>query len=120
MTKSPETFERPVIRSSVTPSLKYSWVGSWLMFVKGSTATDGLSGKAGPENAGPLSHRQPAHPTAPRSTRMATIPAIVDTRRRAVRRFGREGAGWAPGSRRSRYTRTGRAMFLTVCSPRKS
>src|SRR5262249_19531897 len=44
MTKRPDTLERPVMRSSVTPSLKYSWVGSPLRFVKGSTATGGREG----------------------------------------------------------------------------
>src|SRR5215831_1095222 len=48
MTKSPESLESPVMRSSVTPSLKYSWLESWLRFANGSTAIDGLSGRASP------------------------------------------------------------------------
>ena len=43
ITKSPETFDRSVMMSSVMPSLKYSCSGSPLMLVKGSTAMDGRS-----------------------------------------------------------------------------
>src|SRR5437870_8313832 len=75
MTNSPETFERPVIRSSVTPSLKYSCDGSWLRFVNGKTATDGLSGRASPADSGVFSQRQLAQPAAPRSNVTATAAA---------------------------------------------
>ncbi len=47
MTNRAEIFERSVIRSSVMPSLKYSCSASPLMFVKGSTAIEGLRGTAG-------------------------------------------------------------------------
>ena len=79
MTNSPETFESPVIRSSVTPSLKYSWVGSWLRFENGSTATDGLSGNGSPADSEVWSQRHPAQPPAARRTTMAataTTPLI--------------------------------------------
>src|SRR5207237_1165785 len=72
MTNNPETFERPVMRSSVTPSLKYSCAGSWLRFAKGSTATDGLSGSGSPADSGGLSQRQLTQPAAPSSNRTAT------------------------------------------------
>ena len=75
MTNSPEIFERPVMRSSVTPSLKYSCAGSRLRFAKGRTATDGLSGNASPDGAGVLNQRQPTHPPAPIRTRRAIVPA---------------------------------------------
>src|SRR5579864_7889590 len=44
MTKRFGSLEREVIRSSVMPSLKYSWSRSPLMLVKGNTAIEGLSG----------------------------------------------------------------------------
>src|SRR5260370_21363817 len=44
MKKRSGSLERAVIRSSVMPSLKYSWSRSPLMLVKGSTAIEGLSG----------------------------------------------------------------------------
>src|SRR5207244_12697733 len=43
ITNSPESLERPVMRSSVIPSLKYYCPASPLMFSNGSTATEGLS-----------------------------------------------------------------------------
>ena len=64
MTNSPETFERPVIRSSVTPSLKYSCAGSRLRFENGSTASDGLSGNGSPADSDVRSQRHPAQPLA--------------------------------------------------------
>src|SRR5216684_2884863 len=45
MTKRSGSLDRAVIRSSVMPSLKYSWSRSPLMLVKGKTAIDGVSGK---------------------------------------------------------------------------
>src|SRR6266852_9050147 len=45
MTKRSGSLEREVIKSSVMPSLKYSWSRSPLMLVKGNTAIEGLSGK---------------------------------------------------------------------------
>src|SRR6266851_1311834 len=45
MTKRSGSRERAVIRSSVMPSLKYSWPWSPLMLVKGKTAIDGVFGK---------------------------------------------------------------------------
>ena len=117
MTNNPETFERPVMRSSVTPSLKYSCAGSWLRFAKGSTATDGLSGSGSPADSGGLSQRQLTQPAAPSSNRTATEAATALTSRVDVTRG--DGPA-APGSSRKRYTRTGRAMFLTKCSPLNS
>ena len=47
MTWRSPIFDRWVRISSVTPSLKNSFPGSSLMLVNGSTAIEGLSGKAG-------------------------------------------------------------------------
>src|SRR6266849_3051280 len=44
MTNRSLSLERAVMRSSVIPSLKYSWSRSPLMLVKGKTAIEGLSG----------------------------------------------------------------------------
>ena len=44
ITKSCRTFESAVMISSVNPSLKYSCFGSSLIFSKGNTAIEGLSG----------------------------------------------------------------------------
>jgi len=117
ITNSPDIFESPVIKSSVTPSLKYSCAGSWLRFANGSTATEGLSGSASPADSEGRSQRQPAQPPAPSNAAMATSAAM---RVSHGRRWPRRDAGAEPGSRRRRYTRTGRAMFLTVCSPLNS
>ena len=46
MTKSDLDRDRPVMMSSTMPSAKYSWLGSPLIFSNGSTAMEGLSGKA--------------------------------------------------------------------------
>src|SRR5262249_1163073 len=99
MTNRPETFESPVIRSSVTPSLKYSCAGSWLTLAKGSTATDGLSGNGRPAVSAGLGQRQPAQPAAPRSPRV-TITALIAIATRDVRRDAR-----ARGALESRRTR---------------
>src|ERR1700737_2043084 len=40
ITKLPEIRDRSVVRSSVTPSAKYSWSGSFDRFAKGSTTKD--------------------------------------------------------------------------------
>ena len=45
MTNRLEILERSPVRTSVRPSLKYSWSGSLLMFTNGSTMMEGLSGK---------------------------------------------------------------------------
>ena len=50
MTKSCGSFDSAVMMSSEMPSAKYSCSASPLMLAKGSTAMDGLSGKA--ERAG--------------------------------------------------------------------
>ncbi len=47
MTKSWMSFDSAVMMSSEMPSAKYSCSASPLMLAKGSTAIDGLSGKAG-------------------------------------------------------------------------
>jgi hypothetical protein len=99
MTKSPETFDNAVIRSSVTPSLKYSWAGSWLRFVNGSTATDGLSGRVSPARSADLSQRQPAQLPAARSNATAASPTARFTHRRLTRRPVDRGADGGSGSR---------------------
>src|SRR5215475_15362719 len=45
MTKRLESWERSLVRSSVMPSLKYSWSGSLLRLTKGRTTREGLLGK---------------------------------------------------------------------------
>ncbi len=46
MTNSHLMRDRPVMMSSTIPSTKYSWSGSPLMFSKGKTPMEGLSGRA--------------------------------------------------------------------------
>ena len=77
--------ESAVIISSTMPSAKYSCSGSPLMFAKGSTAIDGLSGSG---------------------SGVCSATAA--------------GGAAAGASMRMRWARTGRAMFLTCCSPRSS
>ena len=48
MTNSPEILDKSVIRSSVSPSAKYSCSASPLMFLNDSTAIEGLSGRETP------------------------------------------------------------------------
>src|SRR5207245_2314400 len=90
--------ERPVVRSSVTPSLKYSCAGSWLRFAKGRTATDGLSGSGSPADSGGLSQRQPTQPAAPSSNKAATEAATALTNRVDVAR--RDGPAMCPDPER--------------------
>src|SRR4030067_1864827 len=45
MTNRPEILDKSVMMSSVIPSLKYSCFGSSLIFTKGRTAMEGLSGR---------------------------------------------------------------------------
>src|SRR6516162_6583448 len=45
ITKLPEIRERSVVRPSVRPSAKYSWSGSLLRLVKGSTTIDSGGGR---------------------------------------------------------------------------
>ena len=47
MTNSDGKRDSAVMMSSAMPSAKYSWSGSALIFVNGSTAIDGLSGRLG-------------------------------------------------------------------------
>src|SRR5215472_11741886 len=47
MTKLPEIRERSVVRSSLMPSAKYSWSGSLLRFVNGSTTIDSRGATSG-------------------------------------------------------------------------
>src|SRR5215510_84205 len=89
MTKRLEIRDRVVVRSSVRPSLKYSCSGSWLILTKGRTRREGLSG-SGKAGDGKGEF------TSPRPWAVAVVSASLWTR----------------------YTRTGLAMFLTVCSPR--
>ena len=44
ITKTLRTMDRPIMICSVNPSLKYSWFGSPLIFIKGSTVSEGSSG----------------------------------------------------------------------------
>ena len=52
MTKSHDTRDRPVIKSSARPSAKYSCSGFPLLFRNGRTAMEGLS--SGASNADPV------------------------------------------------------------------
>src|SRR5271165_21112 len=81
MTKTQQMRLSAVMISSTMPSAKYSCSGSPLILANGSTPTDGLSGRAGPE------------------------PAC---------------ANGEPAAVTTRYARTGRATFLSGCSPMSS
>ena len=125
MTKKAEIFERSVMIFSVIPSLKYSCFGSSLMFTKGSTAMDGLSGKgyaifsieAGSIRLDCWIYKyHPVNPPAPISSIRAMAKAIP----LLVFLFSPITLPTASGSVRILYTRTGSVMFLTLCSPRYS
>src|SRR5207248_5394782 len=94
MTKSQRMRLRAVMISSTMPSTKYSCSGSPDMFWNGNTAIDGLSGSG---SAAGWTAAVPAAST-PESGRDARDPISEPTR----------------------YTRSGRAMFLRLCSPRSS
>src|SRR5438067_3043478 len=92
--------ERWVMRSSVMPSLKYSWPGSPLRFVNGSTAIDGLSGKvsAGCKGAGieadVVGGRKDRCCTKTTTKPMiATVPTEIPARRRFLFRRGFRAVG---------------------------
>src|SRR6516225_8027827 len=72
MTNSQRIRESAVMISSTMPSAKYSCSGSPLISANGSTAIDGLSGRAGPELA-----RADAAPAAV-TTRYAETGSDVD------------------------------------------
>src|SRR4029078_7181577 len=85
MTKRLEIRERSPVNTSVRPSLKYSCSGSLLMFTKGSTTSDGLSGKGsdggwasdvGDEERGGRDGRDPYHSMLKVATR-STTPAVI-------------------------------------------
>src|SRR5713226_2315087 len=127
MTNKPGNLEREVIRSSVMPSLKYSCCGSPLMLVKGRTAIDGTlgSGKAGCWVGGidavVVGGRRERYCTNMMVAAIIASPAIEKMPRRTYLRGTccvlLPGLVSAPGSVRTRNTRTGRAMFFTSCSP---
>src|SRR5712692_1514698 len=126
MTKRSGSLDRAVIRSSVMPSLKYSWSRSPLMLVKGKTAIDGVSGK---ERAGGCAGGMDADGVGGRKERCCTnmmvaaiiaSPAIEKVPRRTYLRgtlavFLIDAASPLDTTRN---TRTGFAIFLTACSPR--
>src|SRR5271169_3700135 len=129
---------RSVVRSSVTPSAKYSCSGSFDRLAKGRTTIDRRGGgfAAGPVTVaqlcefagawtetcdGPIcGHAHQAASPMPTTPRVAATTARAGT---ALRRAG-PGCTWAGTSGVEvtavaliSYARTGRAMFLTLCSP---
>src|SRR5438128_541332 len=118
------------MRSSVIPSLKYSCFGSSLMLTKGRTAIEGLSGncRAGAGGVATCVGGEPSRyayfhtPTAPAPTIRATAPATshLGKTRDTADLLGRIRCAATSAGDRTRYTRTGSAMFLTAFSPRES
>src|ERR1700675_567684 len=78
-TCKPDTLDSAVIRSSVMPSLKYSFSLSELMLTKGSTATDFRSWVAGGVPA-----CRDRHTMAPAPTRRTTPSAATPGRRHVL------------------------------------
>src|ERR1700731_3790857 len=138
ITKLPEIRERSVVRSSVIESAKYSLSGSFDRFVNGRTTIDkrGAGGLAtvggvfGLAAAGvwtatvaefPLGH---AHQPAIAMPITAATPAAMAVRCRRMWRRARPGSAATAASvvdatavALIAEARTGRAMFLTLCSP---
>ena len=86
----PDTFDSAVIRSSVMPSLKYSFSLSELMLTNGSTATDFFAGATAPDGGalGVCGTRAVGHqPSSTATTPMSA--AITPTRTPSRRRAGR-------------------------------
>jgi hypothetical protein len=123
--------DRSVVRSSVMPSARYCWSGSLLRLPKGSTTIDkrGVTRGCNPDVVGTgglealLVAGQCHQPiTAITSTAVAAaaIAAAAMRRRCGVEVSVREAGRSATAAGLSAWTRTGRAMFLTLCSPRSS
>src|SRR6516162_531665 len=137
ITKLPEIRDRSVVRSSVIASAKYSFSGLFDKFANGRTTTDKgddttLVGARTDETAAArfrtaavvASVRGRVHQTALPSAISASITASIRARRRPDPRDGRRGCAGAARSGVNAtaaalmaYARTGRAMFLTFCSP---
>ncbi len=128
MTNSSGILERAVVRSSVMPSLKYSWLRSPLMLAKGKTAIEGLSGSARAAtcaegiDAAVFGGRNERCWTNTMTAMMSANPASENTPRQCFRRDGSVALAVvrvaASPSNITRNTRTGLAIFLTACSPR--
>src|ERR1700730_9438258 len=141
MTKLPEIRERSVVRSSVIPSAKYSWSGSFDRLLKGRTTIDtrgaDLASAAGGRDAlgaaevwidtsvrYPLGRaHQTAIPTPITATKLARRTASRDLLRRrdtpgcaGVETSGSNATAAAFMTKAC----TGCAMFLTLCSPMSS
>ena len=131
MTNRSGILESAVVKSSVMPSLKYSWSRSPLMLVKGSTAIEGTLGSGG---AGFCAGGIEAVVVGGRSDRCCTntITAAMSASPASENKPPRQcflrdrsvalAAVWAPTPpfNITRNTRTGRAMFFTSCSPASS
>src|SRR5438874_9127124 len=121
MTKSQRMRLNAVMISSTMPSAKYSCSGSPDMFWNGKTAMDGLSGSGSAASA--PTRAADAAPPSP-ACGGGLLPAAEVTPSPA----SGGGLGWglcgrdarAPVPSPTRYTRSGRAMFLRLCSPRSS
>src|SRR3974377_1300577 len=94
MTKRQRMRESTVMTSSTMPSAKYSCSGSPLKLAKGSTAIEGLSGRAGAgEPPSPASRRWRSAPSPPLRGGGAPGAAPRGGGRRAVRGGGGGGGG---------------------------
>src|SRR5438445_9018676 len=124
-----------VVKSSVIPSAKYCWSGSLLRLVKGSTTIDrrGVTRGCTMDVAAGAPVRiavgedlvagQNHQGMTAMTTTAAAAAAIAATalRRRRGDAIGPPDTGSsAMASWRTAKTRTGRAMFLTFCSPLSS
>src|SRR6266852_2793519 len=131
MTNTSGILERAVVKSSVIPSLKYSWSRSPLMLANGKTTIEGLPGKgrtggyAGGMDGDGIGGRKERCCTNMIVAAIIASPAIEKTPAR--QRFRRDRSVAlavvrvaAPPSNITRNTRTGSAMFLTDCAPRSS
>src|ERR1700732_802443 len=115
MTNRSGILKSAVVKSSVMPSLKYSWSRSPLMLVKGNTAIEGLSGNgraggcAGGMDADGLGGRRERCCTNMMVAAIIASPATEKMPRRTYFRAAR-GVVLVSGvaaSGKTRYTRTG-------------
>src|SRR5262245_41904048 len=131
MTNRLEILDRSLVNTSVRPSLKYSCLGSSLMFTNGRTTMEGLSGKGSAGDCasgvcvievGEIGGRDAYHRMPQVMTSSATLAAI----HRYIGLTCHDGFSLgalsavlgvscvSAASIPTRYTRTGLAMFFTV------
>ena len=130
MTKSPDTLDRSVIRSSVMPSAKYACAASPLMLSNGRTAIEGFPARmVRPSPCRDSSPRREGHspiaatPRVATTIRSATPAAETKPAGRSSQRMGLPAAragGCGTPSSLTENARMGSAMFLTACIPRSS